>query len=322
MTKTGPRNNPEAAVSRLDVEDAAARIRGHARETPVAVLEEGAFGLDARLTLKLELLQHSGSFKARGAFNRILSSSVPPAGVVAASGGNHGAAVAYAARSLGHRAEIFVPEVSSPFKVDLIRRYGATAIVGGAFYADAYAASAERAAETGALVVHAYDQPEVVAGQGTLGRELHRQAPDLDTVLVAVGGGGLIGGTAAYYRGEVRVVGVEPELAPTLHAALQEGEPVDVETGGLAADSLGARRAGSLAFSIAQRYVDRVVLVEDAAIREAQRTLWGSLRIVAEPGGAIALAALLSGRYRPEPGERVGVLVCGGNADLARMPVS
>lgn len=316
----GPRDGPEAALSRADVEDAAARIGDHVRETPVAVLEKGAFGLDARLTLKLELMQHSGSFKARGAFNRILSSSVPPAGVVAASGGNHGAAVAYAARSLGHRAEVFVPEVSSPFKIDLIRRYGAAAIVGGAFYADAYAASTERALETGALVVHAYDQPEVVAGQGTLGRELHRQAPDLDTVLVAVGGGGLIAGTAAYYRGEARVVGVEPELAPTLHAALQRGEPVDVETGGLAADSLGARRAGSLAFSIARVYVDGVVLVEDAAIREAQQELWRSLRIVAEPGGAIALAALLSGRYRPEPGERVGVLVCGGNADLARVP--
>ena len=320
MARTGPREIPEVPVSRLDVEDAAARTLGHSRETPVAVLEEGAFGLDARLTLKLEPLQHSGSFKARGAFNRILSATVPPAGVVAASGGNHGAAVAYAARSLGHRAEVFVPEVSSPFKVGLIQRYGATVTVGGAFYADAYAASAERAAETGALVVHAYDQPEVVAGQGTLARELHRQAPDLDTVLVAVGGGGLIGGTAAYYQGEARVVGVEPELAPTLHAALREGAPVDVATGGLAADSLGARRAGGLAFSIAKRYVDGVVLVEDAAIREAQQALWRSLRIVAEPGGAIALAALLSGRYRPEPGERVGVLVCGGNADLARMP--
>ena len=308
------------AVSRSEIEEAAARIMGRVRETPVAILEEGAFGLDARLTLKLELLQHSGSFKARGAFNRILSSSAPPAGVVAASGGNHGAAVAYAARTLGHRAEVFVPEVSSPFKVELIRRYGAEVTVGGAFYADAYAASAERAAETGALVVHAYEGPEVVAGQGTLGRELHRQAPDLDTVLVAVGGGGLIGGTAAYYRGEVRVVGVEPELAPTLHAALREGEPVDVQTGGLAADSLGARRTGDVAFSIARRYVSGVVLVEDSAISETQRALWRSLRIVAEPGGAIALAALLSGRYRPEPGERVGVLVCGGNADVTRMP--
>ena len=320
MAKTGPRGGAEAAISRPDVEAAAARIGSLVRETPVAVLEEGAFGLDARLTLKLELLQHSGSFKARGAFNRILSSSVPPAGVVAASGGNHGAAVAYAARTLGHRAEVFVPEVSSSFKVDLIRRYGAEVTVGGAFYADAYATSSERAAETGALVVHAYDQPEVVAGQGTLARELHRQAPDLDTVLVAVGGGGLIGGTAAYYRGEARVVGVEPELAPTLHAALRKGEPVDVETGGLAADSLGARRAGSLAFSVARRYVDGVVLVEDGAIREAQRALWRSLRLVAEPGGAIALAALLSGRYRPESGERIGVLVCGGNADLGRIP--
>ena len=320
MAKTGPRDGGEPITLPSDVEDAAVRIGGLVRETPVAVLEEGAFGLDARLTLKLELLQHSGSFKARGAFNRILSSSVPPAGVVAASGGNHGAAVAYAARSLGHRAEVFVPEVSSPFKVGLIRRYGAEVTVGGAFYADAYAASAERAAETGALVVHAYDQPEVVAGQGTLGRELHSQAPDLDTVLVAVGGGGLIGGTAVYYRATARVVGIEPELAPTLHEALRTGEPVDVETGGLAADSLGARRAGELAFSVARRYVDGVVLVEDAAIREAQRALWRALRIVAEPGGAIALAALLSGRYRPQPGERIGVLVCGGNADLAQVP--
>lgn len=365
----------ESFISRADVEAAARRIDGHVRETPVLALEPGAFGLEARLVLKLELLQHTGSFKPRGAFNRLLSATVPPAGVLAASGGNHGAAVAYAARRLGHRAEIFVPTIASAVKVERLRRYGAQVTVVGADYAEALAASRARAAETGALVVHAYDQPEVVAGQGTVARELARQAPDLETVLVAVGGGGLIGGIAAWYgpalessgrgaraagggdrdasyggaeaghahagksaarrgpRGEagaeagagaggdrrVRIVGVEPERAPTLARALEAGAPVDVEVGGIAADSLGARRVGALAFALARRYVERVVLVPDGAIREAQRALWEAARVVAEPGGAAALAALLSGAYRPAPGERVGVLVCGGNTDPAQV---
>jgi threonine dehydratase len=301
-------------VTREDIEQAALRIAPYVRETPVLTLEDGAFGLPGRLLLKLEFAQHSGSFKPRGAFNRLLSAAVPAAGVIAASGGNHGAAVAFAARRLGHRAEIFVPEIAAPVKVERLRRYGARVTVVGASYADALAASAARAAETGALVVHAYDQPEVVAGQGTLARELARQAPDLDTLLVAVGGGGLIAGIAAWYGGRTRVVGVEPERAPTLAAALAAGRPVDVEVGGVAADSLGARRIGTIALDIARRGVERVILVPDDAILAAQRALWEEARLVVEPGGAAALAALASGRYRPAEGERIGVVLCGANA--------
>lgn len=308
-----------STISPDDIERAAARIAPHVRETPVMPLERGAFGVAAPVTLKLELLQHTGSFKPRGAFNRILSSQVPAAGVIAASGGNHGLATAFAARSLGHRAEIFVPEISSPVKIARLRDYGATVNVGGASYAEALAASEARAKETGALVVHAYDQPEVLAGQGTVGREFEHQAPKLDTILVAVGGGGLIGGIAAWYRGRTRIVGVEPEAAPSLARALEAGAPVDVAVGGVAADSLGAKRVGSLMFAIAQKHVERVVLVADDAIRAAQRALWETLRIAPELGGATALAALLSGAYKPERGERVGVLVCGGNVDPAQL---
>ena len=304
-----------AAVTRGAIETAATRIAPHVRVTPLLELEPGAFGLDAHLTLKLEALQHTGSFKPRGAFNRILSAAVPAAGVIAASGGNHGMAVAHAARVLGHRAEIFVPEIASPVKIDRLRRDGAHVTVGGPTYAEAFQASAARAAATGALVVHAYDQPEVLAGQGTVARELQRQAPELDTVLVAVGGGGLIGGMAAWLQGSVRLVGVEPEGAPTLARALEAGHPVDVGVGGVAADSLGARRVGALMFPLAQQFVERVALVSDEAIGDAQRALWDAVRVVAEPGGAAALAALLSGVYRPRVGERVGVLVCGANTD-------
>jgi len=302
-----------------DIEGAAARIAPHVRETPVMALETGAFGIPAAVTLKLELLQHTGSFKPRGAFNRILSSQVPAAGVIAASGGNHGLATAFAARTLGHKAEIFVPAISSPVKVARLRSYGATVNVGGAAYAEAFAASEKRVKETGALVVHAYDQPEVLAGQGTVGREFERQAPDLDTILVAVGGGGLIGGMAAWYRGRAKIVGIEPEAAPTLARALEAGAPVDVSTGGVAADSLGAKRAGNLMFTIAQKHIARVVLISDDSIRAAQRALWDGLRIAAEPGGATALAALLSGAYKPKADERVGVLVCGGNVDPSQL---
>lgn len=306
-------------ISPDEIERAAARIAPHVRETPVMALERGAFGAAAPVTLKLELLQHTGSFKPRGAFNRILSSRVPEAGVIAASGGNHGLATAFAARSLGHRAEIFVPEISSPVKIARLRSYGATVHVGGAAYADAFAASETRVKETGALVVHAYDQPEVLAGQGTVGREFERQSPDLDTILVAVGGGGLIGGIGAWYRGRAKIVGVEPEAAPTLARALEAGVPVDVATGGVAADSLGAKRAGALMFVVAQQHIAGVVLVPDDAIRAAQRALWENLRIAAEPGGAAALAALLSGAYRPQASERIGVLVCGGNVDPSQL---
>ena len=271
-------------------------------------------GLDpVALTLKLELYQHTGSFKPRGAFANLLMRAAPAAGVVAASGGNHGAAVAYAAMKLGVPARIFVPAVASPAKQQRIRDYGAQLVVGGERYADALAASEAWAAESGALQVHAYDQPETLAGQGTLALELEEQAPALDTLLVAVGGGGLIGGIAAWYARRVKIVGVEPEAAPTLTRALAAGRPVDAPAGGIAADSLAPRRVGELMFPIAQAHVSGMALVTDDAIRAAQRTLWSALRIVAEPGGAAALAALLSHRYEPRAGERVGVLVCGGN---------
>jgi len=305
-------------ITPAQIDAAAQRVDAYIRVTPHIELEPRAFGSPATLSLKLEMTQHTGSFKPRGAFNRILSAAVPEAGVIAASGGNHGAAVAYAARTLGYMAEIFVPEPTPDFKVDRLRRYGARVVLVGANYAEAYAASQERAQETGALEVHAYDQVEVLAGQGTLGRELERQLGALDTVLVAVGGGGLIGGVAAWFAGRVRVIGVEPERCPTLYAAREAGEPVDVDVSGIAADSLGARRIGNLAFLIAQPYVESVVLVTDEEIRSAQRNLWDRLRILAEPGGATALAGLLSGKYQAKPGERVGVIVCGANTDPAR----
>jgi threonine dehydratase len=290
-------------------------IRPHVRVTPTLELSGADFGLAPfPLTLKLELLQHSGSFKARGAFANLLRRSVPEAGVVAASGGNHGAAVAYAAMRLGVPAKIFVPTVSSAAKVQRIREYGADLAIVGDRYAEALAASEAWADRTGALSVHAYDQTETLLGQGTLGMELGAQAPGLETVLVSVGGGGLIGGVAGWYAGRVRVIGVEPELAPTLSEALTAGRPVDTPAGGIAADSLAPRRVGELMFPIAQAFVARVVLVSDQAIREAQRALWRAARIVAEPGGAAALAALLGGAYVPAPGERVGVVVSGGNS--------
>jgi len=289
-------------------------IRPYIRHTPVIRVDAGDFGLSSEpLVFKLEFLQHVGVFKPRGAFANLLTREAPEAGVVAASGGNHGAAVAYAAMRLGIRATIFVPNVASPAKLARIRSYGAELIVGGERYDDALTASEDFAARTGALQIHAYDQPETLLGQGTVGLETEADAPDIDTLLVAVGGGGLIGGIAAWYAGRVRVVAVEPELAPTLHDALKTGRPIDAPAGGIAADSLAPRQVGQLMFSIAQRFVDRAVLVSDDAIREAQRRLWDVLRIAAEPGGAAALAALLSARYRPAPGERVAVLLCGAN---------
>jgi threonine dehydratase len=233
--------------------------------------------------------------------------------VVAASGGNHGAAVAYTAMKLRKPARIFVPSVASPAKMERIRGYGAHLVVHGERYAEALAASEEWVAQSGALAVHAYEQIETLLGQGSVGLEFEEQAPQCDTLLVAVGGGGLIGGIAAWFAGRLRIVGVEPEAAPTLSLALQAGRPVDSPAGGIAADSLAPKRVGELMFPIAQNYVERVVLVSDEAIQTAQRALWDVMRVVAEPGGAAALAALLSGRYRPEPGERVGVLVCGAN---------
>jgi threonine dehydratase len=289
-------------------------IRPHIRRTPVLEIEAAELGLAAnRLSLKLELLQHSGSFKVRGAFANLLLRDVPPAGVAAASGGNHGAAVAYAAMKLGKKAKIFVPRISSPAKIRRIRDYGADLVVAGERYADALTASEAWVVQTGALPVHAFDQVETLLGQGTIGSELAAQAGDLDTLLVAVGGGGLVGGIAAWYAGAIRVIGVEPETAPTLTRALAAGRPVDAEAGGIAADSLAPSRIGERVFPIVQRHVDRAVLVADEAIRAAQEALWQTIRIVAEPGGAAAFAALLSGRSRTAPGERVGIVVSGGN---------
>jgi threonine dehydratase len=291
-------------------------IAPYIRHTPVLHADGRDVGLASfPLTLKLELLQHGGSFKARGAFTHLLTRSIPPAGVVAASGGNHGIAVAYAARRLGIPATIFVPTVSSPVKIARIRGYGAEVVVIGDRYADALEASERFAAESRALPIHAYDQIETLLGQGTLARELAGQVPDNATVFVAVGGGGLLGGVAAWHAGgRTRVVGVEPVGAPTLTDALKAGRPVDAPAGSVAADSLAPRRVGELMFPIAQRHVERVLLVEDDEIVRAQDVLWDVFRLVLEPGGAAAFAALLSGRYTPAIREHVVVVLCGGNA--------
>lgn len=302
-------------IARADIARMHERIAPYIRRTPVIAAEGAEFGSAGAWTLKLELLQHTSSFKARGAFANLLTRDVPRAGVIAASGGNHGAAVAYAAQRLGMPAKIFVPTVASPAKIARIREYGAEVVVGGERYADALAASEDWIAGTGAMAVHAYDQEETLLGQGTTGLELEEQAGGLDTVLVAVGGGGFIGGIAAWYAGRARIIGVEPETSRALHAALEAGAPVDVEVSGLAVDSLGARRVGRLMFPVAQAHVERVVLVPDAAIRAAQEALWNRMRLVAEPGGAAALAALVGGAYVPQRDERVGVLICGGNTD-------
>src|SRR5438105_604254 len=304
-----------------DIRAAYTRIRPHVRRTPVIRTAAADLGVTLRhpVTFKLEFLQHTGTFKPRGAFNNLLSREVPQAGVAAASGGNHGAAVAYAAQQLGHKATIFVPDVSSPVKVARIKSYGADVRVGGARYADALDACNEFIEINGALSVHAYDAPETIAGQGSVGLEWEEDAPDLDTVLVAVGGGGLVAGIAAWYGKRVKVVGVEPEGSRCLHASLEAGRPVDVPVESVAADSLGARNTGPLVYEIARAHVDHVALVSDQAIIDAQRLLWDRLRIAAEPGGAAALAALTRGRYVPRKGEKVGVLLCGANVDLTAL---
>lgn len=304
-------------VSREQIQTAYPLIRTYIRRTPVVEIDGSDFGLDSvTLVFKLELLQHSGSFKARGAFMNLLSRDVPDAGVVAASGGNHGAAVAFAAMRLNRRATIFVPTVASPAKLDRIRSYGAELVITGDRYADALEASHEWTARTGALPIHAYESVETLRGQGTLGLELEEQSPRLDSLLIAVGGGGLIGGVAAWYENRTKIVSVEPELAPTLNRALAAGEPVDSPAGGIAADSLAPRQVGRMMFPIAQKYVQESVLVTDDHILEAQKRLWNTARIATEPGGAAAFSALLSGRYKPEPGERVGVVICGANTDV------
>jgi threonine dehydratase len=331
-----------SAVNRETIAATYELIRPHVRRTPVIEVDAADFALAGRpLVFKLELLQHTGSFKPRGALASLLSRPVPAAGVVAASGGNHGLAVAFAAHKLGVPARIFVPNVSAATKRDRIRELGADLVVSGERYADALAASREFAATSGAMEIHAFDQAETLLGQGTVGLEIEQQcmraADDreavssqrfesmarfdgLDTLLVAVGGGGLIGGMAAWFAGRVRLVAVEPRTAPTLYRAREAGEPVDAEAGGIAAESLAPRQVGRLMFPLAQKYVERAILVEDDAIRDAQRALWRVMKVASEPGGATAFAALLSGVYRPYEGERVGVVLCGGNTDAVKFP--
>jgi len=304
-------------ITKEDIRVAAQRIAPYIRTTPVIRLEDRWFDVPGNTFLKLESLQVTGSFKPRGAFNRLLSAPVPPSGVITASGGNHGIAVAYAAQKLGARAEIYVPSLASALKRKMLTDLGAQIVVAGNTYVEALAASEVRAAESGALQVHAFDDAATVAGQGTLAIELDAQLPDIDTVLVAVGGGGLMGGIAAWFCGRGKIVAVEPVRCPTLNRALQARVPVDVETGGIAADSLGCRRIGNVPFSILLQAVGDSVLVPDDQIRHAQRVLWEKFRIASEPGGATAFAALVSGAYVRSPGESVAVIVCGGNADPA-----
>jgi threonine dehydratase len=319
-----PVRGPRASVrrvmtSRSAIAAAATRLAAYVRHTPVVEIDGNSLSCRCPVKLKLELLQHTGSFKPRGAFNRLLTATIPDAGVITASGGNHGAAVAYAARALGVKAEIFVPAGTPATKVNRISGYGARVVQGGQSYADALAASRIRQQETGALEVHAYDHADVLAGQGTVGREFEMDAPELTHVLIATGGGGLIGGVAAWYAGSAAVISVEPELCPTLHTALRAGQPVDSPVSGLASDALGARQVGALMFPIAQTMVVDAVLVPDEAIAAAQRWLWEQMRLIAEPGGATALAALLCGRFVPPANARVGVVVCGGNTDPGKI---
>jgi threonine dehydratase len=313
--------SPNATVKPAEIRSAHARIRDHIRRTPLIETASPISGTP-QLSLKLECLQETGSFKARGAFHNLLTRPASAAGCATASGGNHGAAVAYAAQKLGIRARVFVPEIASPAKIAKIKAYGAEAMIGGAAYVDAQERCDAYVAESGALLIHPYDAVETVAGQGTVALEWEEDLDrlglqKLGTVLIAVGGGGLIAGVAAWFQGRVKVVGVEPEGSRALQAALEADKPVDVTVKSLAADSLGAKRVGELNFNIAKRFVSSVVLVEDRAIAEAQRRLWAEFSVIAEPGGAAAFAAIASGAYQPERDERVGVLVCGSNADLA-----
>ena len=303
-----------AAINRQAISSLGSLVHPYLRRTPVVRTDRADFGLPpGPLVLKLEHLQHTGSFKARGAFANLLLRDIPAAGVLAASGGNHGAAVAYAAHTLGVPARIYVPQVSSAAKIARVRGYGADLVVTGDTYAEALAASQDWAATSGALAVHAFDQPETILGAGTLAAELRQQAPDAVTVLASVGGGGLLAGIAAAYAGRARVVGAEPDGAPTLTAALQAGRPVDAAVGSIAVDSLAPQRVGELTFPIIVQHAAESVLVSDDSIRHAQEMLWDRRRVVAEPGGCAALAALVSGQYRPAPGETVAVVISGAN---------
>ncbi|MEO1138861.1 MAG: threonine/serine dehydratase [Pseudomonadota bacterium] len=296
---------------REDIAAARTRIAGHIRRTPIQTTK--AFGLNHPVEMKLEHLQHTGSFKVRGAFNTLLSMPVPATGIVAASGGNHGAAVAYASAKLGHRARVYVPEIAGPAKIDLIRRQGGDLQVVEGAYSNALEAAQRYEQETGAMQIHAYDAARTVSGQGTCMAEWEDQGLEADTVLIAVGGGGLIAGALAWLDGRRKVVAVEPNTCSALHAAMAAGGPVDVEVSGVAANALGARRIGSICFDIATAQDLHCVLVSDDDITAAQRALWQDMRLLVEPAGAATLAALMSGAYRPEKDERVAVLICGGN---------
>jgi threonine dehydratase len=299
------------------IRDAYHRVGARVRTTPVMPLEHSAFGVTCQqLSLKLEHLQVSGTFKARGAFNNLLSRDVPPAGVIAASGGNHGAAVAYAAAALGVGAEIFVPTVASAAKVERLRDYGATVNVVGDEFQDTLQASLARQAQTGAMTIHAYDQIETVAGQGGVGLEWEAQDPDLDTMVVAVGGGGLIAGISGWLQGRVKVVAVETTGTSTLHSARANEGPIDVNISGVGADALGARRLGDIAYAVTSAHVATSVLVDDDAVMAARKALWHEVRLAVEPAGAAALAAVMCGAYQPQPNERVGLLLCGANTQL------
>jgi len=309
-------------ISRDDIEAAAQRIAPHVRRTPLWVLRSDELGLPGpgfEVWLKLEQLQRSGSFKARGMFNRLLANPIPAAGVIAASGGNAGIATATAAQALGVRSEIFVPTVISPAKRDKLEQLGARVVVTGAVYAEAFAACQQRQRESGALMTHAYDQAEVLAGAGTLAREIESQAGVPDALLVSVGGGGLAGGIAAWFAGRTRMVALEPERAPTLHAALAAGSPVDVEVSGIAADALGARRIGALAWEVAQRHPMSSLVLRDEDIVDAQRWLWQSLKLAVEPAAALPLAALRSGAWQAQAGQRICLVLCGANVDPATL---
>jgi threonine dehydratase len=310
-------------ISRDDIRQCYDTIRPYIRRTPVirvdlAELDESATALPTG-TLKLEQLQCAGAFKARGAFTNLLLRDVPPAGVVAASGGNHGVAVAYAAHRLSIPAKIFVPTVSAPTKIERIRQLGADLLVTGDRYADALAAAQDWEQSSGAMSVHAYDQRETILGQGTLGLELAEQAASLDTVLVPVGGGGLLAGVASWFAGDVRVIAVEPEGAPTLSYARAAGQPTDAPAGSVAADALAPRRVGELVFPITESYVDDVLLVDDASILAGQHALWQAFRVAAEPAASVGIAALLAGAYKPAPGEHVAVVITGANMSPSQL---
>jgi threonine dehydratase len=305
----------EPMIEKNEILLASDRISPHLHRTPL--LKLSIPGIPKPVSFKLELMQKSGSFKARGAFNNMLSFKVPASGVIAASGGNHGAAVAFAAQQLGHKAETFVPTTASPTKVERLKSYGAEIFQIGTEFAETYPASMDRQKQTGSLAIHAYDSPATLAGQGTVAKEIEEQSSGkVSTVFVAVGGGGLIGGVLSWFQGDVKVVAVEPQSATTLKSALEAGQPIPVPVAGLAADSLGARQIGKLGFEAASKWLNNNLLVSDNDIREAQLFLWDNFRVTAEPGGAAALAPLLSGQYKAAANEEITVIICGGNVDL------